>query len=98
MGLVTLWWGTGKFNMDGGEEQERQYTPPNAPDTLISGQDFSISDLSIYLPMNYRQGIVADKRFRMSRVRVRIDRSWLLKGRGDGTVAADGRQLSGDRL
>ena len=39
-----------------------------APDTLIDGRDYGIEELSIYMPLNYDQGIVADGRFRMNKV------------------------------
>lgn len=95
-GLVTLWWGTGHFNLDGGDARgrERPADDPKAPPVLIHGRDFGLEDLSLYLPIDYQQGIVADDRFRMARVRVRIDHYWLVQGRGGGTVARLGRNFS----
>ena len=92
MGLVTLWWGTGHFNLDGGGPQGRERIEgPAPPQTLIEGHDFGIEEMSLYLPVDYEQAIVADRRFRMSRVRVRIDHYWLVQGRGKGVVARLGR-------
>ena len=91
-GLVTLWWGSGHFNLDGGGPQGRALVDePKPPQTLIYGPDFELEDLSLYLPLQYEQGIVADRRLRMSRVRVRIDHYWLVEGRGNGVVARLGR-------
>ena len=66
---------------------------PKPPQTLIYGPDFAIEDMSLYLPLDYEQGSSADKRFRMNRVRVRIDHYWLVQGRGNGTVARLGRNF-----
>ncbi len=94
MGLVTLWWGEGHFNLDGGGPQGRAKADgPKPPDILIFGQDYGIEDLSIYLPLAYEQGIVADQRLRMHRVRVRVDHSWLPERNGEGTVARMGRNF-----
>jgi hypothetical protein len=94
MGLVTLWWGEGHFNLDGGGQQGRaKVEAPKPPDMLIFGQDYGLEDLSIYLPLAYEQGIVADKRLRMQRVRVRVDHSWLPDRNGEGTVARMGRNF-----
>ena len=63
MGVVTLWWGTGAFNLDGGGPQGRALADGGkAPDTLIDGRSYGIEEMSIYLPLNYDQGIVADGR------------------------------------
>ncbi len=94
MGLVTLWWGEGHFNLDGGGPQGREkVAAPKPPEMLIFGQDYGLEDLSIYLPLNYQQAIVADQRFRMRRVRIRIDHSWLPERDLDGTVARMGRNF-----
>ncbi len=86
-GLVTLWWGTGHFNLDGGGPQGRmKIDEPKPPHTLIEGPDFEISDMSLYLPIDYEQGIVPTGRFRMERVKIRIDHYWLVQGRGNGVV------------
>lgn len=93
-GLVTLWWGTGHFNLDGGGPQGRALVEePKPPQTLIYGRDFAIEDMSIYLPFQYEQGISCDQRFRMQRVRVRVDHYWLVQGRGGGTVARMGNNF-----
>ncbi len=93
-GLVTLWWGTGHFNLDGGGPQGRaKIDEPKPPQTLIYGPDFAIEDMSLYLPLEYQQGIVADRRLRMNKVRIRIDHYWLVQGRGDGVVARLGRNF-----
>jgi hypothetical protein len=87
-GLVTLWWGSGHFNLDGGGPQGRaKVDEPKPPSPLISGPDFSIQQMSLYLPLEYEQGIVAERRLRMDHVRIRIDHYWLVQGRGNGVVA-----------
>ena len=91
-GLVTLWWGAGHFNLDGGDARGREKVDgPKPPPVLMYGKDYAIEDLSLYLPVDYEQGIVADDRLRMTHVRVRIDHYWLVQGRGNGTVARLGR-------
>ena len=81
-GVVTLWWGTAHFNNDGGSQAGREAVEEQKPPgTLIEGSDFAVEDLSLYLPFQYDQGISATQRFRMQRVRVRVDRYWLVKGR-----------------
>lgn len=94
MGLVTLWWGSGHFNLDGGGPQGRvKVDEPKPPHTLIGGPDFEISDMSLFLPLDYEQGIVAERRLRMSRVKIRIDHYWLVQGRGNGAVARLGKNF-----
>lgn len=94
MGLVTLWWGTGHFNLDGGGPQGRvRVDEPKPPQVLIHGADFGIEEMSLYLPLDYEQGIVSEKRLRMNKVRVRVDHYWLVQGRGGGTVARLGRNF-----
>ncbi len=94
MGVVALWWGTGAFNMDGGGPQGRALAQGNkAPDTLIHGRDYGIEELSIYLPPDYDQGIVAEERFRMDRVRIRTDHAWIPTDRDKGTVVRMGRNF-----
>ena len=96
MGLVTLWWGSGKFNLDGGGDQglakEAEVKPP---DNLISGPDFGIEDLSLYLPLEHRTGIDGFGDVRLRRVRVRVDHLWALNGnkRPEGLVARLGRNF-----
>jgi hypothetical protein len=95
MGVVTLWWGTGHFNLDGGGPQGRaRIEEPKPPGVLISGPDFELRDLSLYLPLDYEQGIVAEKRLRMDHVRIRIDHYWLVQGRGGGAVARLGQNFA----
>ena len=94
MGLVTLWWGSGKFNLDGGGDQglakEAEAKPP---DNLISGSAFGIEDLSLYLPLEHRTGIDGFGDVRLRRVRVRVDHLWALNGnkRPEGLIARLGR-------
>jgi hypothetical protein len=96
MGLVTLWWGSGRFNLDGGGDQglakEAEAEPPA---NLISGPSFGIEDLSLYLPLNHRTGINGFGDVRLRRVRVRVDHLWALNGnkRPDGVVARLGRNF-----
>ena len=93
-GVVTLWWGAGHFNLDGGGPQGRALVDePKPPGTLIEGSDFGIEDMSLFLPLDYVQGIAAGKRFRMNHVRVRIDHYWLVQGRGSGVVARLGNNF-----
>ena len=93
-GVVTLWWGAGHFNLDGGGPQGRALVDePKPPRTLIDGSDFGIEEMSLFLPLEYVQGIAAEKRFRMHHVRVRIDHYWLVQGRGNGAVARLGNNF-----
>ena len=51
MGVVTLWWGTGSFNLDGGGPQGRaRVEGPKPPDILIFGRDFGLEEMSLYVP------------------------------------------------
>jgi hypothetical protein len=94
MGIVTLWWGTGPFNLDGGGAKGRvPADEPKPPQILISGSDFGIENMSLYLPLEYETGISAQTRFRMQNVRVRIDHYWTFNGRGGGVVARLGRNF-----
>ena len=69
MGVVALWWGTGSFSLDGGGPQGRALDATvKVPGTLIEGRDFGLEEMSIYMPLGYEQGIVADGRFRMNKV------------------------------
>lgn len=96
MGLVTLWWGNGKFNLDGGGDKglakEAEAEPPA---NLISGPSFGIEDMSLYLPLAHRTGIDGFGEVRLRRVRVRIDHLWALDGnkRPDGLVARLGHNF-----
>ena len=94
-GVVTLWWGSGHFNLDGGGPQGRALVDePKPPQTLIAGSDFSLEEMSLFLPLEYSQGIVAEKRLRMHHIRVRIDHYWLVQGRGNGAVARLGNNFA----
>jgi hypothetical protein len=94
MGVVTLWWGTGAFNLDGGGPQGRALEGGDkVPQTLISGRDYGLEEMSIYLPPNYDQGIVADGRFRMNKVRVRTDHAWIPTDRDKGAVVRMARNF-----
>ena len=90
-GLVVLWWGTGLFNLDGGGQQglPRDGNRPKPPANLLSGREFGVEDVSLYFPHDHRVGISAADRFRMRRVRVRVDHLWAIDGdkRPEGTVA-----------
>jgi hypothetical protein len=95
MGLVVLWWGSGRFNLDGGSDEglaaDKDRLP--VPPTLIHGPEFAIEELSLYLPLAYQTGISSDQRFRMRKVRVRVDHHWAMDGRKrpEGVVAYLGR-------
>ena len=94
-GVVTLWWGSGHFNLDGGGPQGRALVEePKPPRTLIEGPDFGIEQMSLFLPLEYTEGIAAQKRLRMNHVRVRIDHYWLVQGRGNGVVARLGNNFA----
>ncbi len=96
MGLVTLWWGSGKFNLDGGGDKglakEAEAKPPAS---LISGPAFAIEDMSLYLPLEHRTGIDGFGDVRLRRVRVRVDHLWALDGnkRPEGLVARLGHNF-----
>lgn len=96
MGLVTLWWGSGKFNLDGGGDQGLAKEPEaKPPDNLISGPSFGVEDMSLYLPLAHRTGIDGFGDVRLRRVRVRVDHLWAQDGnkRPEGLVARLGRQF-----
>ena len=96
MGLVSIWWGNGKFNLDGGGDQglakEADRKPPA---NFVSGPAFGIEDLSLYLPLAHHMGIDGFGEVRMRRVRVRIDHLWAQDGnkRPEGLVARLGRNF-----
>ncbi len=96
-GLSVLWWGVGRFNLDGGGNAglARDSTGPKPPDNLIFGREFGIEDMSLYLPLEHQTAIAAGDRFRMHRVRVRIDHHWALDGnqRPEGTLARLGKNF-----
>jgi hypothetical protein len=95
MGLVVLWWGTGRFNLDGGSEEGLAADPEraNVPPTLIHGSAFALEDMSIYFPLAYQTAISSAERFQMRKVRVRVDHHWALDGRKrpEGVVAYLGK-------
>lgn len=92
--VVTLWWGSGHFNLDGGGNQGRaKVDEPAPPNPLISGTDFGIENISFYFPLDYQNGIVSQDRLRMNHVRIRIDHYWLVSGRGEGVVARLGHNF-----
>jgi hypothetical protein len=93
-GLVVLWWGSGRFNLDGGSAlgYERKADAPKPPPNMIFGRDFAIEDLSLYLPPDYETAIAAWDNVRIRRVRVRIDHYWTLHTeRYEGCVARLGK-------
>lgn len=96
-GLVVLWWGSGRFNLDGGDQKGLGRDPdaPKPPSTLIAGREFGLEDLSLYFPLEHQTGISAGDRFRMRRVRVRVDHHWAMDGstRPEGTIARLGNNF-----
>jgi hypothetical protein len=96
MGLVTLWWGNGTFNLDGGGDKglakEAEAEPPGS---MISGPSFAIEAMSIYLPLAHRTGIDGSGEVRLHQVRVRVDHLWALDGnkRPEGLVARLGHNF-----
>jgi len=96
MGLVTIWWGAGKFNLDGGGDQglAREAEPPPGSN-LISGPAFGLEDLSLYLPLAHRTGIDGFGEVHLRRLRVRVDHLWAQDGnkRPEGLVARLGRNF-----
>ena len=90
MGMVVLWWGQGRFNIDGGDQKGLAKEPaPKTPANLITGREFAIEDMSIYVPLQHQTAISAGDRFRMRRVRVRVDHLWDIDGskRPEGAIA-----------
>lgn len=95
-GLVTLWWGSGTFNLDGGGDKGlAKEADAKLPANLISGPSFGIEDMSLYLPLEHRTGIDGFGEVRLRRVRVRVDHLWALDGnkRPEGLVARLGRNF-----
>ena len=89
-GLVVLWWGQGRFNLDGGSNlgYERATNAARVPQRLISGRDFTIENLSLYAPPDYQTVIDGQENVRVRQVRVRIDHYWTLHTqRYEGWVA-----------
>ena len=91
MGLVVLWWGAGRFNLDGGSDEglESEKDRARVPATLIHGTEFALENMSLYLPLAYQTGISSAQRFQMRKVRVRVDHHWAMDGRKrpEGVVA-----------
>ena len=79
-GLVVLWWGTGRFNLDGGSNlgYERPADACKVPPNLISGHDFTMENLSLYVPPDYQTVIEGRENVRLRHLRVRIDHYWTL--------------------
>ena len=93
-GLVVLWWGAGRFNLDGGNAKglEHDEGEPKPPGNLISGRDFAVEDLSLYLPREYETAIAAWENVRVRRLLVRIDHGWTLHTkRYEGCVVRMGK-------
>ena len=89
-GLVVLWWGQGRFNLDGGSNlgYERATNAAKVPPRLISGRDFTLENLSLYVPPDYQTVIDGHENVRVRHVRVRIDHYWTLHTqRYEGWVA-----------
>ena len=88
MGRVSLWWGKGNISLDGGSSERRIDAEDKVvlPE-LITGAQFGIEELSLFLPRMYQTAIDAGDGFRMYKVRVRVDRYWIRPGeREDGLV------------
>jgi hypothetical protein len=78
MGLARLWWGKGTFALDGGGSQVRKEGPVEGYTArMISGERFHIEDLTLYVPLVCDNAIQVGKDFRMTRVRVRVDKYWM---------------------
>jgi len=78
MGLARLWWGKGSFALDGGGSQARKEGPVEGyTGRMISGEHFHIEDLTMYVPLVCDNAIQVGKDFRMTRVRVRVDKYWM---------------------
>jgi hypothetical protein len=95
-GLVVLWWGTGRFTMDGGTDVATQSKGEDASlglKRVLSGMSFGLEDMSLYVPRGLRSAIVAEKRLRMVRVRVRVDRAWLGNNPKSGVVVSTGENF-----
>ncbi len=98
MGTVVLWWGKGQFNLDGGGEQglARDKDKTKRPINPLSGSEFGLEDLSVYLPFDHQTGISCGEHFLMRRVRVRVDHFWTIDGskRPEGTMARIGNNFT----
>ena len=93
-GLVVLWWGVGRFNLDGGDAKgyEHDENAPKPPGHLISGRDYAVEDMSLYLPREYETAVGAWENVRLRRLIVRIDHAWTLHTRRyEGCVVRMGR-------
>jgi hypothetical protein len=79
--------------MDGGTDMAKQSKTDVASMTMtrvLTGTAFGLEDLSLYVPRGLRSAIVSEKRFRMARVRVRVDRAWLGNNPPSGIVVTTG--------
>jgi hypothetical protein len=95
-GLAVLWWGVGRFNLDGGGDQGLARDGEHRPATnLLTGREFGIEDMSLYFPFDHQMCIQGGDRFRMHRVRIRVDHYWALDGnrRPEGTIARLGNNF-----
>lgn len=89
-GLVVLWWGQGRFNLDGGSDLGYERAPGAAevPPRLVSGRDFTMENMSLYVPPDYQTVVDGSENVRLRRLRVRIDHYWTLHTkRYEGWVA-----------
>jgi len=90
-GLAVLWWGTGRFNLDGGSDEglDDAKARREVPGTLMHGTEFGLENMSLYLPLDFRTAISGGERLSLRRVRVRVDHLWALDGRKrpEGLVA-----------
>jgi len=89
-GLVVLWWGQGRFNLDGGSDlgYARPAEAAEPPRTLVSGRDFTLEQMSLYVPPDYQTVIHGFEHVRLRKLRVRIDHYWTLHTqRYEGWVA-----------
>ena len=102
-GLVVLWWGAGRFNLDGGGDEGLARSGgknSGPPANLIAGPAFGIEDMSLYFPLEHQTCIAAGDRFRMRRI-ARPHRSLLDDRRQQASGGHDrppGQQLRGQRL
>ena len=94
---MVLWWGRGRFNQDGGSNLGYERAPDAAgvPSSLVSGRDFTLENLSLYVPPDYQTVIDGQENVRVRQVRVRIDHYWTLHTqRHEGWVARLGNNCA----
>jgi hypothetical protein len=95
-GVVVLWWGVGRFNLDGGgQEGLARDGQHQGLGTMIAGREFGIEDMSLYFPLEHQTCMTAGDRFRMRRVRIRVDHYWTIEGnkRPEGIIARLGNNF-----